>query len=351
MGDGPGRASLRVRSVLVVGALAGAVGCGAGSSPTTTTLSAADHVLTDPIYLGGGNESFVPPPAGTTPELDARAAFDAFAGDDREIRDGVDYELGLLTSPPSVTDVLVWGFHPSQPGGCLTTGGVRLPQSGSESPSPSPTAEPPQCIEWDFINADTGRYLLGTSPVVSGPGSDVSSPKPAPGTDELADGGPLYPSMERFSPDELVDQAPESTIRWTFDMANCDIELHGFLPQGDEKSASGSQPCRAAGEFTVDTTAGFTSRGRVFAVVAGHISGPFDAPRNLVRVDLANGDSQTFDPDEDNRAWLFPVQRCGDFAGTVPVEVKYDGTTVMERLPVPPDAFDGQSPTDCGSTG
>ena len=337
----------RVGLTLAAVAIGGTTACGGGASARDVVIPATSHapsghVVTEPIYLDSST-LFAPPPDGTTPKLDAKEAFDAFAGDDREIPDDLEYELGLFTSPPSVTDVLVWGFHPDTPGGCLSSHAIRV----TPAPTPSPA---PQCIPWDFINANTGRFVEGMGQQVSGPGSVFPTPTPPAGSDALAGGGALPPSMERFSPGELVVQAPLSTIRWTFDMAHCDIELHWFLPPDDATSDPGGQACRAAGRFTVDATASFTSHGHVFAVVAGHIDGPFDAPRVLVHVVLANGDTMTFDPDEDNRAWVFPIQRCGDFAGTLPVaveEVKYDGETVIDRLSVPSGEFEAQSPDDC----
>lgn len=341
---------VRTGFALVAVAMSGTTACGSGSTeedavtPATSASSPAPvHVVTEAIYLDSST-LFGPPPEGTTPKLDAEEAFDAFAGDDRAIPDNLDYELGLLTVPPSVTDVLVWGFHPKTPGGCLRSQPLRT----TPEPTPSP---PPPCIPWDFINANDGHFEQGMGQILSGPGSQVPSPSPPAGTDELARGGALPPNMERFSPDRLVVQAPLSTIRWTFDMADCNVDLHWFLPADDARSGPGARPCRAAGRFSVDETAAITSHSHVFAVVAGHIDGPFDSPGYLVRVLLANGDSMLFDPDQDNRAWIFPVQRCGDFTGTLPVaveEVKLDNKTVVDRLPVPSAAFDRQSADDCG---
>jgi hypothetical protein len=348
------RGSVRVGLAAAAVALGGGAACGAASTARDRAASAmsaspAAHVVTEPVYLDSST-LFSPPPDGATPKLDAKQAFDAFAGDDRAIPDHLDYQLGLFTSPPSVTDVLVWGYHLDEPSQCVTTGMIK-PERINSTQSPS---EPQKCIQWEFIDANTGHFVQGMGQVVSGPDSVIPTPPPPAGTEALADGGALPPRIERFSPDLLVVQAPLSTIRWTFDMAECDIELHWFLPPDDARSDSAARPCRAAGKFSLDATADFTSRGRVFAVVAGHIAGPFDAPRYLVRVILDNGRSQIFDPDEDNRAWVFPVQRCGDFAGTLPVAVeavKFDGETVIDRLAVPATAFERQSPADCEASG
>ena len=199
------------------GIVAGCTACGAGSSSATVGVDdpaspspsgSSAHTVTEPIYLDS-QTLFAPPPAGTTPELDATQAYDAWARRSRPVPDELNYELGLLTVAPSVTDVLVWGYHLPTAGDCMTHGMVNAPAM--------------QCIQWDFIDADTGEFVQGMSQVVSGPGSDIPTPTPPAGTDELASGGALPPNMERFSPDRLVVQAPLSTIRWTFDMADCEI--------------------------------------------------------------------------------------------------------------------------------
>jgi hypothetical protein len=59
-------------------------------------------------------ETFAPPPAWAKPKLDGAQAWDkSFLGHgkgaSRRIPADISYRIGLLTVPPSVTDVLAWG--------------------------------------------------------------------------------------------------------------------------------------------------------------------------------------------------------------------------------------------------
>ncbi len=67
-------------------------------------------------------ETFAPPPAWAKPKLDGVQAWDESflgqgKGSPRRIPADVSYQPGLLTVPPSVTDVLAWGYG-SPPGRC-----------------------------------------------------------------------------------------------------------------------------------------------------------------------------------------------------------------------------------------
>jgi hypothetical protein len=334
--------------MLSVGACGGSSAGSSALQPTPSDSASTDRV-TQTIFINQ-QTTFAPPPSGVVPKLDAEQAWRAsFLGrGGRSIPGDVSYELGLLTVPPSVTDVLAWGYHGS-PAGCLTTGGALRP-SGADSPTPTPTPTPteqPQCVMWTFIDATDASNPGGTQQVISGPGANVPTPTPPAGTTALESGGGLDAQMERFSPDALVVQAPLSTIRWTFDMASCSIDMHWFQPPDDVSGQTGEQPCRDGGRFSVDTTAGFTTRGKVFAAISGHV----DDRTTLVRLTLANGDTQWFDADDTNRAWTFAVQRCGDFAGTLPVtveEISYPQKSVIARLPIDSARFN-QPPDDCAS--
>ncbi len=66
-------------------------------------------------------ETFAPPPAWAKPKLDGVQAWDESflgqgKGSPRRIPADVSYQPGLLTVPPSVTDVLAWGVRfPARP--------------------------------------------------------------------------------------------------------------------------------------------------------------------------------------------------------------------------------------------
>ena len=110
-------------------------------------------------------ETFAPPPAWAKPKLDGVEAYHRSflarsKGAPRRIPADISYQLGLLTVPPSVTDVLAWGYS-STPGPCQTTGFGRPPRG--------------RRIEWTFINADNASNPAGTCRRLNTP-----SPSPSP---------------------------------------------------------------------------------------------------------------------------------------------------------------------------
>ena len=276
-------------------------------------------------------ETFAPPPAWAKPRLDGVQAYHkSFLGRSkgapRRIPADVSYQLGLLTVPPSVTDVLAWGYS-SPPGRCPPPMGDNIAAPGS-SPAHAPRG---RCTEWTFINAGNASNPAGTWQRLDTPSP---SPSPTPVTVlALRSGGFVSSDLERFSPQRLVVQGPLSTIRWTFRAATCSIDLYWFAPpQLQRGPARASCPWRH--RFTLDVVGGFASRGHVFTVIGGYVA---DRMGQLVRAVLADGRTWIYDAGNADGAWLFAVQRCGDFAGTAlraVEEISPDGT-VIARLPVP----------------
>jgi hypothetical protein len=246
----------------------------------------------------------------------------------------------LLTLPPSVTDVLAWGYS-SPPGRCpLPIWGARLPGSSS-APAPSPRG---RCIEWTFINADNASNPEGTWQRLDTPSP---SPSPVPVTViALRSGGFVSSDVERYSPARLVLQGPLSTIRWTFRAATCSIDLYWFAPpQLQRGPARASCPWRH--RFSLNVVGGFASRGHMFSVIGGYVA---DRMGQLVRAVLADGRTWIYDAQDADGAWLFAVQRCGEFGGTAlraVEEINRDGT-VIARLPIPA-ASNLPGPASCGS--
>ena len=202
-----------------------------------------------------------------------------------------------------------------------------LGRSRSPAPSPAPRG---RCIEWTFINADNARNPAGTWQRLDTPSP---SPSPTPATViALQSGGFVSSDLERYSPQRLVVQGPLSTIRWTFRAATCSIDLYWFAPPQLQRGPARA-PCPWRHRFTLNIVGSFDSRGHVFTVIAGYVAEP---ESQLVRAVLADG--RTWIYDAQNGAWLFAVQRCGDFDGTSGLrevqEVNPDGT-VIARLPVP----------------
>jgi hypothetical protein len=275
-------------------------------------------------------ETFAPPPAWAKPKLDGVQAYhQSFLGRSkgapRRIPADISYQLGLLTVPPSVTDVLAWGFS-SPPGRCPPPmGDITAPGS---SPAPEPRG---RCIEWTFINADNASNPAGTWQRLDTPSP---SPSPTPPTVlALRSGGFVSSDLERFSPQRLVVQGPLSTIRWTFRAGTCSIDLYLFAPPQLQRGPARA-PCPWRHRFTLDVVGGFASRGHVFTVIGGYVA---DRMGQLVRAVLADGRTWIYDAGNADGAWLFAVQRCGEFAGTAlraVQEISPDGT-VIARLPVP----------------
>jgi len=241
--------------------------------------------------------------------------------------------------PPSVTDVLAWGYS-SPPGRCPPPIGGPRPGT-APAPAPSPRG---RCIEWTFINADNASNPEGTWQRLDTPSP---SPSPVPPTViALRSGGFVSSDLERYSPRRLVVQGPLSTIRWTFRAATCSIDLYWFAPPRLQRGPARA-PCRWRHRFSLNVVGGFASRGRVFSVIGGYVA---DRMRQLVRAVLADGRTWTYDAQDADGAWLFAVQRCGDFNGTAlraVEEINQDGT-VIARLPVPA-APDLPGPALCAS--
>jgi hypothetical protein len=117
--------------------------------------------------------------------------------------------------------------------------------------------------------------------------------------------------LERFLPARLEAQGALSTNRWTFRAATCSIGLYWFLPpQAQRGPARASRRWRH--QFALNVVTDFASRGHVFTVISGYVARRMG---QLVRAVLADGRTWLYDAQNADGAWLFAVQRCGDFAG------------------------------------
>jgi len=344
----------RVAALLAAAAAAGCGGGGAGhGAPATRTGAGVSgwHVIRGApvrsVIVIAPGETFAPPPAWAKPKLDGVQAWDeSFLGGDknspRPIPAKISYQLGLLTVPPSVTDVLAWGYS-APPARCPPPqGGVQI------GPARSAAARPPaprgRCIEWTFINADNASNPEGTWQRLHTPSP---SPSPTPVTViALRSGGFVSSDLERFSPRRLEVQGPLSTIRWTFRAPTCSINMYWFLPPRLQRGpADASCPWRH--RFSLNVITDFASRGRAFSVIGGYVARRMG---QLVRAVLADGRTWIYDAQNADGAWLFAVQRCGDFAGTAirAVEEINPAGQVIARLPVPAAAHP-VSPASCAS--
>ena len=281
-------------------------------------------------------DTFAPPPAWSKPKLNGVQAWDeSFLGGDknppRPIPADISYQLGLLTVPPSVTDVLAWGYS-SPPAKCgPVSQGPQVGTTRSAAAPPQPPEPRGRCIEWTFINADNASNPDGTWQRLDTPSP---SPSPTPPTMiALRSGGFVSSDLQGYSPQRLILQGPLSTIRWTFRAATCSIDLYWFLPPHAQHGPAYA-PCRWQHRFSLKVVTDFASRGRVFSVVGGYVATRMG---ELVRAVLANGRTWIYDAEDADGAWLFAVQRCGDYRGTAfraVEEISPDGH-VIARLPVP----------------
>ena len=340
-------------------AVAGLVAAGCGSAPAGHRATETDPgspagatrwqvirgaPVSSVIVIAPG-DTFAPPPAWARPKLNGVQAWDeSFLGGGkkppRPIPADISYQLGLLTVPPSVTDVLAWGYS-SPPGPCpLPRLAPRLGRSRSPAASPPPRG---RCVQWTFINARDASNPDGTWQRLDTPSP---SPSPAPVTViALRSGGFVSSDLERYSPQRLVLQGPLSTIRWTFRAATCSIDLYWFVPPRLQRGP-GRPPCRWQHRFTLNVVGSFASRGHVFSVIAGYAAKP---EGQLIRAVLADG--RTWIYQVQNGAWLFAVQRCGDFHGTAlraVEEITAPAGAVTARLPVPADPHP-PGPVRCAS--
>jgi hypothetical protein len=206
---------------------------------------------------------------------------------------------------------------------------ITAPHLGGSPATAAPPSRRGRCIEWTFINADNASKPAGTWQRL-----DTPSPSPTPVTViALRSGGFVSSDLERYSPQRLVLQGPLSTIRWTFRASTCSIDLYWFMPPQLQRGPARA-PCPWRHRFSLNVVTDFASRGHVFSVIGAYVA---DRMRRLVRAVLADGRTWIYDAQNADGAWLFVVQRCGDFAGTAirAVEEINQPGRVITRQPVP----------------
>jgi hypothetical protein len=330
----------RAAALLLAGLLAAACGSagnghGAAAGQASDVPAAGWRVIrgapvTSTIVIAPG-ETFAPPPAWAKPKLNGVQAWDkSFLGDfgkkPKPIPADISYQLGLLTIPPSITDVLAWGYS-SPPGQCPPPMGD-LGTARSASPAPSPRG---RCIEWTFINARNASNPAGTWQRLDTPSP---SPSPTPVTvTAMRSGGFVGTEPDRYSPQRLEVQGPLSMIRWTFHATTCSIDLYWFMPPHLQRGPARAA-CRWRHAFTLNVVTGFASRGRAFSVIGGYVAHRMG---DLVRAVLADGRTWLYDAQNADAMWLFAVQRCGDYRGTALKKVQEinPSGTVIATVTVP----------------
>jgi hypothetical protein len=153
--------------------------CGSRPAPGTTVHIGAEADTTTPAVITinpANGETFTPTSSGN-PALTASQAWADFAQlnnwGSTEIPAGTTAQLGLLTLPAGSADApgagnltqsggeaytalnqLAWGFSSKQCGPVLPPAPV---PGSSTSPAPAPT--PSNCVEWLFLDANTGAQI------------------------------------------------------------------------------------------------------------------------------------------------------------------------------------------------
>jgi hypothetical protein len=154
-------AAIGALGIAALAAGAFAISTAIGHAQATRALAVSSTITVDP----GIHETFAPPPPDAAPAMTAQEAVDAYEGKHISIPDYVTVQLGLLTLPVgpdcgpecehnnivqgnmvySVLDKLVYGFS------------RRVCPAGADRPDW-------QCTQWDFIDANTGKYIAGLTP-------------------------------------------------------------------------------------------------------------------------------------------------------------------------------------------
>ena len=142
---------------------------GLGAAPRHTGAAAVTSVIIlDPGIKG---EVFAPPPPDAAPKLTARQAIDVYAGKRiKKLLPGVTVQLGLFTLP--VGDASICNSPTENCSGETIVKGIlysrfrRLVYGLSSRVCPAGSHKPTwRCTRWDFIDANTGKYLNGLSPM------------------------------------------------------------------------------------------------------------------------------------------------------------------------------------------
>jgi hypothetical protein len=121
-----------------------------------------EPIGTAPVTVNSDGTTFIPvaTAAEVTNAMTAQQAFSVYAGPGESMADGMSYAYGTLTWPlPDGSYVYrnqpVWAYRYA---GCLP----RLAPPVANGATASPSAAPTSCTSWLFLDAVTGKQLLGT---------------------------------------------------------------------------------------------------------------------------------------------------------------------------------------------
>lgn len=171
-----------------------------------------------------------------------------------------------------------------------------------------------------------------SSPVPSTTATTI--PRGTTTTTQLVIGNTTIPAG--FVPEKLVSasvsalvlQAPPRQVIWRMN-GTCQVNQSWLVvPKGGSRGGGGlGGTCPFAPHLSV-VSGELGGNGALFLVVGGHV---LPATGVRVVVVLANGASMTFEPH--NGLWMSVIERCGDYAGTVPrtIELVTMGGTLISK--------------------
>jgi hypothetical protein len=126
------------------------------------TLAVRTTIILDPYNRG---EVLAPPPADAAPAMTAQEAVDASAGRHVSIPDYVTVQLGLFTLPVGPDCGPEYEHNNIVRGDMVYSWLNKLVYAFSRRVCPAGSDRPVwQCTQWDFIDANTGKYIGGLVP-------------------------------------------------------------------------------------------------------------------------------------------------------------------------------------------
>ena len=164
------------RRYIAAGAVAASLVVAGGVAAVLTVSSAPSTIggaapVQSVIILVPNNpgEVFAPPPADAAPAMTAQEAVDAYTGKHVSIPDYVTVQLGLLTLPDGPDCGRECEYHNIVQGNMVYSVLNKLVYGFSRRVCPVGSDRPDwKCTQWDFIDANTGKYIAGLSPTTQG---------------------------------------------------------------------------------------------------------------------------------------------------------------------------------------
>jgi hypothetical protein len=149
-------------ALLVAGGVAVSLTASSAAGPIGGAAPVQSVIILDPNNQG---EVFAPPPADAAPAMTAQEAVDAYAGKHVPIPDYLTVQLGLYTLPVGPDCGPECEHNNIVQGNMVYSVLNKLVYGLSRRVCPAESDRPDwQCTQWDFIDANTGKFIGGLSP-------------------------------------------------------------------------------------------------------------------------------------------------------------------------------------------